>query len=101
MFALPQGGVSGVLKSQFGPVIVRVKGITPSTVKPFAEVADEVKRQVSASRAGDKIQALHDKIEDLRVSGKSLARSGQGGRLDRAVDRRGRRPGPRPQGRGR
>ena len=72
VFALPQGGVSGVLKSQFGPVIVRVKSITPSTIKPFAEVADEVKRQVSASRAGDKIQALHDKIEDERVSGKTL-----------------------------
>jgi peptidyl-prolyl cis-trans isomerase D len=72
VFAVPQGGVSEVLKSQFGPVIVRVKSITPSTVKPFAEVADEVKRQVSASRAGDRIQALHDKIEDLRVSGKSL-----------------------------
>ena len=43
VFALPQGGVSGVLKSQFGPVIVRVKGIIPSTVKPYAEVADEVK----------------------------------------------------------
>jgi peptidyl-prolyl cis-trans isomerase D len=72
VFALSQGGVSGVLKSQFGPVIVRVKSITPSTVKPFAEVEEEVKRLVSASRAGDKIQALHDKIEDLRVSGKSL-----------------------------
>jgi len=72
VFALPQGGVSGVLKSQFGPVIVRVKSITPSTIKPLAEVEDEVKRQVSASRAGDKIQALHDKIEDERVSGKSL-----------------------------
>ena len=75
VFALPQGGVSGVLKSQFGPVIVRVKGITPSTVKPYAEVADAVKKQVSASRAGDKIQSLHDKIEDARVSGKTLARS--------------------------
>ena len=73
VFALSQGGVSDVLKSQFGPVIVRVKGVTPSTVKPFAEVAQEIKRQVSASRAGDKIQAIHDKIEDARVSGKSLA----------------------------
>ena len=72
VFALPQGGVSGVLQSQFGPVIVRVKSVTPSTIKPYAEVAEEVKRQVSASRAGDKIQDLHDKIEDLRVSGKSL-----------------------------
>ncbi len=73
VFALPQGGVSGVLKSQFGPVIVRVKGITPSSVKPYSEVAEAIKKQVSASRAGDKIQALHDKIEDARVSGKSLA----------------------------
>jgi peptidyl-prolyl cis-trans isomerase D len=72
VFALPQGGVSGVLKSQFGPVILRVKGITPSTVKPYAEVSEQVKKLVSASRAGDKIQALHDKIEDARVSGKSI-----------------------------
>src|SRR5580704_7286843 len=55
VFALSQGGVSDVLKSQFGPVIVRVKGVTPSTVKPYAEVAQEIKRQVSASGAGDKI----------------------------------------------
>ncbi len=73
VFALPQGGVSGVLQSQFGPVIVRVKSVAPSTIKPYAEVADAIKRQVSASRAGDKIQAIHDKIEDARVSGKSLA----------------------------
>ena len=96
VFALPQGGVSGVLKSQFGPVIVRVKGITPSTVKPFAEVAEEVKRMVSASRAGDKIQALHDKIEDLRVSGKSLIEAGKAvgltGQSIAAVDAQGRDP---------
>ncbi len=72
VFALPAGGVSGVLPSQFGAVIVRVKSITPSTVKPFAEVAEDIKRRISAARAGDKIQALHDKIEDLRVSGKPL-----------------------------
>jgi peptidyl-prolyl cis-trans isomerase D len=73
VFALPQGGVSDVLETQFGPAIVRVKSITPSTVKPYAAVADEIKRQISASRAGDKIQAIHDKVEDARVSGKSLA----------------------------
>ena len=94
VFALPQGGVSGVLKSQFGPVIVRVKGVTPSTVKPYAEVADEVKREVSASRAGDKIQALHDKIEDLRVSGKTILEAakavGLTGQSIAAVDAAGR-----------
>jgi peptidyl-prolyl cis-trans isomerase D len=96
VFALPQGGVSGVLKSQFGPVIVHVKGITPSTVKPFKEVADEVKRQVSASRAGDKIEALHDKIEDARVSGKSIVDAakevGLTAQTIAAVDAQGRDP---------
>jgi peptidyl-prolyl cis-trans isomerase D len=96
VFALPQGGVSGVLKSQFGPVIVRVKGITPSTVKAFKEVADEVKRQVSASRAGDKIEALHDKLEDARVSGKSIVDAakevGLTAQTIAAVDAQGRDP---------
>ena len=85
-----------MLKSQFGPVIVRVKSITPSTVKPFKEVAEEVKREVSASRAGDKIQALHDKIEDLRVSGKTILEAakavGLTGQSIAAVDAQGRDP---------
>jgi peptidyl-prolyl cis-trans isomerase D len=96
VFALPQGGVSGVLKSEFGPVIVRVKGVTPSAVKPYAEVADEIKRQISASRAGDKIQAVHDKIEDARVSGKPLAEAARDAGLTAqtipAVDAQGRDP---------
>ena len=100
VFALPQGGVSGVLKSQFGPVIVRVKGITPSTVKPYAEVATEVKKEVSASRAGDKIQALHDKIEDARVSGKTILEAakavGLTGRTIAAVDAAGKDPNGAP-----
>jgi peptidyl-prolyl cis-trans isomerase D len=96
VFALAQGGVSGVLKSQFGPVIVRVKGVTPSTVKPYSEVADAVKKQVSASRAGDKIQALHDKIEDARVSGKGILEAakavGLTGQSIAAVDASGHDP---------
>ena len=100
VFALPQGGVSGVLTTQFGPVIVRVKSITASTVKPFAEVAEEIKRQVSASRAGDKIQAIHDKIEDLRVSGKPLAEAAKEAGLTTqtvaAVDAEGNDPSGKP-----
>ncbi len=96
VFALPAGGVSGVLPSQFGPVIVRVKSITPSTVKPFAEVAEDIKRRISATRAGDKIQALHDKIEDLRVSGKPLPEAAKAVGLTTlsvpAVDASGRDP---------
>jgi peptidyl-prolyl cis-trans isomerase D len=96
VFALPAGGVSGVLTSQFGPVIVRVKSVTPSTVKPYAAVADDIKRKMSAARAGDKIQALHDKVEDLRVSGKPLSEAAKESGLTPqavvAVDSKGRDP---------
>jgi peptidyl-prolyl cis-trans isomerase D len=100
VFALPQGGVSGVLPSQFGPVIVRVKNIVPSTVKPYAEVAEDIKRQLSAARAGDKIQAIHDKLEDARVSGKSLADAAKDAGLTAetipAVDVQGNDPSGKP-----
>ena len=96
VFALPAGGVSGVLPSQFGPVIVRVKSVTPSTVKPFSEVAEDIKRRISAGRAGDRIQALHDKIEDLRVSGKPLGAAAKEAGLATlsiaAVDAKGKDP---------
>jgi peptidyl-prolyl cis-trans isomerase D len=100
VFALLQGGVSGVLSSQFGPVIVRVKSVTPATIKPYAEVAEEIKRMVSASREGDKIQAIHDKIEDARVSGKSLAEAAKDAGLNvqavAAVDAQGNDPAGKP-----
>ncbi len=100
VFALPQDGVSGVLTTQFGPVIVRVRRITPSTVKPFAEVSEQIKRMVSASRVGDKIQAIHDKIEDARVSGKSLAEAAKEAGLTTqtvdAADAQGKDPSGKP-----
>ena len=96
VFALPKAGVSGVLPTQFGPVIVRVRSITPSTVKPFADVEEDIKRQISAARQGDKIQAIHDKIEDARVSGKSLAQAAKDAGLTTqnisAVDAQGKDP---------
>ena len=100
VFALTKGGVSGVLPTQFGPVIVRVRSITPSTVKPFAEVEEDIKRQISASREGDKIQSIHDKIEDARVSGKSLAEAAKAAGLTpesvAAVDAQGKDPSGKP-----
>ncbi len=72
-FALPEGGVSEVVKGQFGPAIVRVVSITPGGVKSFDEVKDQLKKEIAADRIGNQVQTLHDKIEDARVSGKSLA----------------------------
>ena len=57
-----------------------------------------MKKQVSASRAGDKIQALHDKIEDARVSGKTILEAAKAVGLTGRIDRRRRRAGRDPKG---
>jgi peptidyl-prolyl cis-trans isomerase D len=72
-FALPAVGVSDVVKSQFGPAIVGVTQITPASIKPYDEVAAQLKSEIAVDRAAGDALSLHDKIEDARVSGKSLA----------------------------
>jgi len=81
-FALPDGGVSDVVKGQFGPVIAHVTKITPSSVKPFDEVAAEMKKEVATQRAADEALSIHDKIEDARASGKTLTEAAKTVGLD-------------------
>ncbi len=51
---------------------MRVVAITPGNVKTFAEVEDTLKKEIAVDRASGEVQALHDKIEDARVTGKTL-----------------------------
>jgi peptidyl-prolyl cis-trans isomerase D len=93
-FALPQDGVSEVVKGQFGPAIVRVVGVTPGGAKTFDEVKDTLKKEIAAERVAGQVQTVHDKIEDARVSGKTLTEAaktvGLEARSIAAVDARGR-----------
>jgi peptidyl-prolyl cis-trans isomerase D len=86
-FALPQDGVSEVVKGQFGPAIVRVVSVTPGSSKTFDEVKDTLKKEIAAERVAGKVQTIHDKIEDARVSGKTLAEAAKSVGLDaRSID---------------
>jgi len=71
-FELPAAGVSDIVKSQFGPVILRVTQITPGSVKPFEEVASDLRNEIARDRAANDVLAIHDKIEDARASGKTV-----------------------------
>ena len=71
-FALAAGAVSDVVKGQFGPAIIRVTQITPADLKPYDEVAGQLKQEIAVDRAASDALNVHDKIEDARVSGKSL-----------------------------
>ncbi|HYP57946.1 MAG TPA: SurA N-terminal domain-containing protein [Beijerinckia sp.] len=72
-FALPEGAVSAPVKAQFGSILLRVTKIIPASLKPFAEVEDDLKHEIALAQAKGEAANLHDQIEDQRSSGKSLA----------------------------
>jgi peptidyl-prolyl cis-trans isomerase D len=72
-FALDQGAVSSPIAGRFGPVLVRVTGIQPEAVRPFEEVAAEIRQELARSRAGAEIESIHDAIEDMRAEARPLA----------------------------
>lgn len=92
-FSTAEGQTSAPVKGRFGWVIVRVNAIKPANVKPYEEVADAVKREVATQRAAARVQDLHDKIEDERTSGKTLAEAAKTASFDvttiEAVDQTG------------
>ena len=85
-FALAAGAVSDVVKGQFGPALIRVTEITPANLKPYDEVAAQLKQEIAVDRAASDALNIHDKIEDARVSGKSLGESAKAvGLEERAI----------------
>jgi peptidyl-prolyl cis-trans isomerase D len=86
-FSIKPGEVSAPAKSAFGVALVRVVSVTPEVVKPFAEVAQQLKTELARDRAKKAVQVLHDKIEDQRAAGKPLAEAAKGAGLEaRTVD---------------
>ena len=71
-FALDAGGVSGPVQGRFGTVMVRVTQIEPERVKPYDEVAAEVRRDIALEKARNAINDVHDKVEDQRASARPL-----------------------------
>lgn len=72
-FALEQGGVSAPVAGRFGQVLVRVTQIQPEAVRPFEEVAAELRQEIAVEQAQSQIETIHDQIEDLRAGAKPLA----------------------------
>lgn len=72
-FALAPGAVSGPVKGRFGTVLVQVTNVETESVRPFEQVADELKREIARERARTAITDLHDKIEDQRAGARPLA----------------------------
>lgn len=93
-FALPDtNSVSDVLDGTFGPILVHVSQITTGSTKAFAEVSDEIRRDLARVAAGDIILNVHDGYEDARAAGSTIEEAAAAQKLDvvtiEAVDREG------------
>jgi peptidyl-prolyl cis-trans isomerase D len=94
-FALPEGGTSAPVQGRFGTVIVHVTKIEPERVRTFEDVAQEIRQTLALERARHEVQDYHDKIEDERAGGQTLAEASQKlGLTSRSIetDRSGRGP---------
>ncbi len=99
-FALPEGGVSDPVQARAGVALVKVLKIEPDKVKTFDEAKDEVKAELTQERARSELNEKHDKIEDERAAGLTLAETAQKlgvvANTIEAVDRTGRGPDGAP-----
>jgi peptidyl-prolyl cis-trans isomerase D len=95
-FSLKEGAISDPVDGRFGRVLVRVTKIEPEQVRPFEQVAAEVKRNVALERGKNELLNIHDKVEDERAGGTPLAdiapKLNLTARTIAAVDRSGRDP---------
>ncbi len=72
-FAVPSGGVTKPVKTQFGWAILRAVVVTPKVVIPLAAVKSFVAHDLAVARAQKDLGKIHDQIEDQRAAGKSVA----------------------------
>ncbi|ESX45463.1 peptidyl-prolyl cis-trans isomerase [Mesorhizobium sp. C416B] len=95
-FALAVNEVSPVVQGAFGPVLLRVTEIKPETVKPLAEVSDQIRKDLALGEASRILLDVHDNYEDTRAAGSTLAEAAAKLKLKdvtvEAIDRTGLRP---------
>lgn len=67
------GGTTAVVDGAFGPVILRVTNIKLDSSRTFDEVKEGIRADLAQAAASEDILNVHDRFEDLRGSGASLA----------------------------
>ena len=71
-FSLAKDTVSDPVEGRFATVLLRVSDIQPAVNRTFADVKDQVKDKLAATKAADLMQGQVDHVEDQRSAGKSL-----------------------------
>ncbi|QRM55528.1 peptidylprolyl isomerase [Sinorhizobium sp. BG8] len=91
-----EGATTPVVEGAFGPVILRVSNIRPETTKTLDEVKGDLRNELALSEASDGIISVHDKFEDARATGATVAEAADQLRLKavtiEAIDSTGKNP---------
>ena len=64
-FALPEGELSQPVRTRFGYHLIEVTGIIPAAVKPFDEVKEELRAEVSRQRAESLFYDLGERLANV------------------------------------
>ena len=76
-FSAAEGAVAGPAQSRVGTALVRVLKIEPDQARTFDDVSGEIKQELARERTRAEINEKHDKIEDERAGGQTLAEAAQ------------------------
>ena len=76
-FAASIGEPSTVVDGPFGPVILEVTRIEPSSVRPLDAVADEIRRTLSTDEANAAVSAGYNAMQEALDGGATLAEAAQ------------------------
>ncbi len=72
-FSLEEGNYSEPVEGQFTTVILKVNDVTPGTSQSFADVKDEIRKELTERAAAERILDLRDAVEDERAAGAPLS----------------------------
>jgi peptidyl-prolyl cis-trans isomerase D len=91
VFALELNKPSELVDGLFGKVLLRVTAIEPGETKPLSDVEGEIRKAIALTNAANDIFETHDKLEDERAAGETLASAAAAANLKlrvvEAVDR--------------
>ena len=76
-FGAPIGKVTAPVRSQFGLHLLLVEEARAAGVRPLAEVADEVRREMAGAQGAEKLRDALDALVEASLLGKPLAEAGK------------------------